>query len=48
MSTSTFRETVVYLAAADKYPRPTRRQSQGQKGMDERALMASQSPSHPW
>ena len=37
-----------YLAAADKYPRPTRRQSQGQKGMDERALMASQSPSHPW
>src|SRR6266699_2966859 len=36
-----------YLAAADKYPRPTRRQSQGQKGMDERALMASQSPSHP-
>jgi hypothetical protein len=24
------------------------RPSQGQKGLDERALMASQRPSHPW
>ena len=39
---------VVYLAPADKYHRLTRRPSQGQKGLDERALMASQRPSHPW
>jgi hypothetical protein len=34
-------ETVVYLRPADKYPRLIRRPSQGQKGLDERALMAS-------
>jgi hypothetical protein len=39
---------VVYLHPADKYHRLTRRLSQGQKGIDERALMASQRPSHPW
>ncbi len=39
---------VVYLLRADKYPRLTRRLSQGQKGLDERALMASQRPSEPW
>ena len=31
----------VYLAAADKYRRLTHRLSQEQKGLDERALMAS-------
>jgi hypothetical protein len=40
--------TVVYLSPADKYHRLTRRLSQGQKGLDERALMASQRPSAPW
>jgi hypothetical protein len=39
---------VVYLSPADKYHRLTRRLSQGQKGLDERALMASQRPSAPW
>src|SRR5712691_9113052 len=38
---------VVYLAAADKYRGLTRRPSQEQTGLDERALMASQRPSHP-
>jgi putative transposase len=38
----------VYLHPADKYYRLTRRPSQGQKGLDERAIMASQWPSHPW
>jgi urease gamma subunit len=32
---------VVYLSSAAKYPRITRRPSQGQKGLDERAIMAS-------
>jgi alpha-ketoglutarate-dependent taurine dioxygenase len=36
---------VVYLLAADKYPRLTRRLSQEQKGLDERARTASQRPS---
>ena len=39
---------VVYLSPADKYRRLTRRPSQGQKGLDKRAIMASQWPSHPW
>jgi hypothetical protein len=39
---------VVYLSPAAKYDRLTRRPSQGQKGLDERAIMASQWPSHPW
>src|SRR5215472_6134337 len=39
---------VVYLQRAAKYQRPAWRPSQGQKGLDERAIMASQSPSHPW
>ena len=38
----------VYLAAAAKYRRLTHRLSQEQKGLDERALMASQRPSPPW
>jgi hypothetical protein len=38
---------VVYLAAADKYRGLTHRPSQEQTGLDERALMASQRPSHP-
>src|SRR5713101_4285797 len=36
------RSPVVYLHPADKYSRLTHRPSQGQKGIDERALMASQ------
>src|SRR6266446_6033789 len=40
-------EGIVYLAAADKYPRINHRLSQGQKGIDERALMASQRPLSP-
>jgi hypothetical protein len=40
-------ERVVYLPPADKYHRLTHRLSQEQKGLDERALMASQRPSHP-
>ena len=39
---------VVYLSPADKSHRLTRRLSQGQKGLQERALMASQRPFHPW
>ena len=39
---------VVYLSPADKYRRLTHRSSQGQKGLAERALMASQWPSHLW
>jgi hypothetical protein len=39
---------VVYLSPADKYPRLTRRLSQEQKDLDERALMASQRPAPPW
>ena len=42
------RQRVVYLQRAGKYKRPAWRPSQGQKGLDERALMASQSPSHSW
>jgi len=42
------RNLVVYLAAADKYRGLTRRPSQEQKGLDERTLMASQRPFHPW
>jgi hypothetical protein len=42
------RRTVVYLSPADKYHRLTRRLSQGQKSLDERALLASQWPSEPW
>ena len=38
----------VYLSPADKYHRLTRRLSQGQKGLEERALRASQRPLHPW
>jgi len=39
---------VVYLQRAGKSQRPAWRPSQGPKGLDERALMASQSPSHSW
>jgi hypothetical protein len=39
---------VVYPMAADKSPWPTCRLSQEQKGLDERALMASQWSSEPW
>jgi hypothetical protein len=35
------RREVVYLCAADKYHRLTRRLSQDQKGLEERAIMAS-------
>ena len=38
---------VAYLWAAAKYRRCTHRLSQEQKGLDERARMASQRPSHP-
>src|SRR5215831_6276155 len=38
---------VVYQQLAGKYTRPAWRPSQEQKGLDERALMASQWPSHP-
>jgi hypothetical protein len=38
----------VYLPNADKYRGLTRRPLQEQKGLDERALMASQRPSAPW
>src|SRR5262249_53768506 len=40
--------SAVYLHPADKYYRLTRRPSQEQKGLVERAIMASQWPSHPW
>ena len=39
---ATINRRVVYLHPADKYSRLTHRPSQGQKGIDERALMASQ------
>jgi hypothetical protein len=39
---------VVYLQRAGKYKRPAWRPSQGQKGLDERALMASQRLFDPW
>ena len=42
------KKQVVYLPNADKYRGLTRRPSQGHKGLDERALMASQRPLHPW
>jgi CBS domain-containing protein len=42
------RETIVYLPIADNYCRLTHRLSQGQKGIAERARMASQWPSLPW
>src|SRR4029450_2968107 len=38
----------VGLAAAAKYRRLTHRLSQEHKGLDERTLMASQQPFHPW
>jgi hypothetical protein len=38
----------VYLHTADKYHGFTHRPSPGQKGMDEKAIMASQWPSEPW
>ena len=41
-------QRVVYLSPADKSRRLTRRLSQEQKGLEERALMASQRPSPPW
>jgi hypothetical protein len=40
--------TVMYLSPADKSHRLTRRLSQEQKGLNERALMASQRLSDPW
>ena len=39
---------VVFLSPADKYHRLTRRPSQGQKGLDEMAIMTFQWSSHPW
>jgi hypothetical protein len=39
---------VVYLQRAGKYKRPPWRPSQGQKGLAERAIMASQPASHSW
>jgi hypothetical protein len=41
-------QAVVYLCAADKYRRLTHRLLPGQKGLDERARMASQRLSEPW
>ena len=41
-------ERVAYLSPTDKSHRLTRRLSQEQKGLEERALMASQRPSEPW
>src|SRR5262249_55983854 len=41
-------QRAVYLPTADKYRRRTRRLSQEQKGLDERALMVSAWPSHLW
>src|SRR5712691_7848536 len=40
-------KVVVYLHPADKYSRLTHRPSRGQKGIDERALIASLQPSKP-
>jgi H+/Cl- antiporter ClcA len=39
---------VVSLQRAGKYQRLAWLLSQGQKGPDERVIMASQCPSHPW
>jgi hypothetical protein len=39
---------VVSLQRAGKYQRPAWRPLQGQKGLDERVVMASQWPSHAW
>ena len=41
-------QSVAYLLAADKSPRLTCRPSQGQKGLDEGVLLASQWFSHSW
>src|SRR5215813_3777189 len=38
---------VVYHQRAAKYQRPAWRPSEGQKGLDERAILSSQRPSHP-
>jgi hypothetical protein len=43
-----FHDMAVYLHPAAKYRRLTPRLSQEQKGLDERARMASQWPSPPW
>jgi NAD(P)-dependent dehydrogenase (short-subunit alcohol dehydrogenase family) len=43
-----FKGSAVYLHPADKYYGLTRRLSQGQKDLDERALRSSQRPSEPW
>ena len=40
-------QEAVYLHSAVKYHKRTRRPSQGQKGLDERAILSSQRPSHP-
>ena len=42
------RQWVAYLHPADKYHRLTRRLSQGHKGLEKRALMASQQPAEAW
>jgi CheY-like chemotaxis protein len=47
-STAFLEQWAVYLHPADKYSRLIRRVSSEQKGLDERALMASQRPSPPW
>ena len=39
--------SAVYLRPAAKYRELTHRSSQEQKGLDERAVMPSQRPSHP-
>jgi hypothetical protein len=44
---SFFADLVVYLCAADKSPRLTRRPSQEQKILDERVLIATQRPFPP-
>ena len=44
---ATERDRAVYLHPADKYHRRTRRPLQGQKGLDERALIASLQSSAP-
>jgi hypothetical protein len=41
-------QLAVYLSPADKYLGLTRQRSQGQKGLEERAIMASQWLSEPW
>jgi hypothetical protein len=43
-----FKQSVVYLCAADKYRRLTHQLSRDQKGLQERVLMASHQLSHPW